>query len=132
MTAAHPPVPQPPAFRFYLDDDVPTGAAVVGEGLGLDIVSAYQVGPTSRPDCDHLATAAAEGRIVVTYNRDDFLRCTHDAFAAGLPHAGILILTRKLPRDPARLAHALARWVANAESTFGPPPLQRYTVDFVP
>ena len=38
---------------------------------------------------------------------------------------------RKLPRDPARVAHALARWAAEAERTYGPPPLQPYTVDFV-
>lgn len=120
-----------PVFRFYLDEDVPKSAAIVGTGLGLDIISAYDVGPTPRPDDEHLAAAAAAGRIVVTYNRDDFLQCTRDAFAAGRPHAGVIILTRKLPRDPARVAHALARWVVEAERTFGGPPLQPYTVDFV-
>jgi hypothetical protein len=124
--------PQPPAYRFYLDEDVPKDAAVVGAGLGLDVVSAYHVGPTPRPDAEHLAAAAAAGRIVVTYNRDDFLQCTRDAFAAGLPHAGVVILTRKLPRDPARVAHALARWAEQATLTYGPPPpLQPYTVDFL-
>lgn len=118
-------------FRFYLDEDVPPNAAVVGRGLGVDVVSAYHEGPVPRPDADHLATAAADGRIVVTYNRDDFLACTRDAFAAGRPHAGVLILTRKLPRDPARVAHALARWAERAVRTFGAPPLQAYTVDFV-
>ena len=131
MTPAEGPAPPPTAFRFYLDEDVPKDAAVVGAGLGLDIVSAYHVGPVPRPDAEHLAAAAAAGRIVVTYNRDDFLQCTRDAFASGRPHAGVLILTRKLPRDAARVAHALARWVERAEHTFGPPPLQPYTVDFL-
>lgn len=131
MTSPADATPAPVGFRFYLDEDVPKGAAVVGVGLGLDIVSAYHVGPTPRADSEHLATAAADGRIVVTYNRNDFIQCTHDAFAAGRPHAGVLILTRKLPRDPARVAHALARWAVRAASTFGPPPLQPYTIDFV-
>ena len=117
----------PPGFRFYLDEDVPPTAA----GLGLDAVSAYHAGPVPRPDAEHLAAAAADGRVVVTYNRDDFLACTRDAFAAGWPHAGVVILTRKLPRDPARVAHALVRWAERAAATYGPPPLQPYPVDFV-
>lgn len=120
-----------PSFRFYLDEDVPLATATVGRGLGLDIVSAYDVGPVPRPDAAHLATAAADGRIVVTYNRNDFIECTRDAFAAGLPHAGVIILTHKLPREAARVAHALARWAASAEERFGTPPLQPYVIDFL-
>lgn len=135
MSAAGEPIasraPGAPCFRFYLDEDVPPDAAKVGLALGLDVVSAYQVGAVPRPDAVHLATAAGDGRIVVTYNRNDFIECTRDAFAAGLPHAGVIILTRKLPRDPARIAHALARWAERAVDTFGPPPLQSYTIDFV-
>ena len=123
--------PDARGFRFYLDEDVPPSAAAVATGLGLDVASAYHVGPVPRPDAEHLAAAAADGRIVVTYNRDDFIACTRDAFAAGWRHSGVLILTRKLPRDPARVAHALARWVAKAEATYGPPPLLAYSIDFV-
>jgi predicted nuclease of predicted toxin-antitoxin system len=117
-------------FRFYLDEDVPAGAAEVARGLGLDVVSAREVGPTPQPDGVHLALAAAQGRIVVSYNRDDFIELTRDAFAAGRPHAGVLILTHKLPRDGARVAHALLRWAAGAAERFGPP-LQPYLVDFL-
>jgi len=130
-TPAAPSTTGGPRFRFYLDEDVPPDAAKIGRGLGLDVVSAYDVGPVPRPDDAHLATAAGDGRIVVTYNRNDFIECTRDAFAAGLAHAGVVILTRKLPRDPARVAHALARWAERAEESFGPPPLQSYTIDFV-
>lgn len=113
------------AHRFYLDEDVPTSAAVVGRGPGLDVVAAREQGPTPRPDPEHLAAAAADGRAVVTYNRDDFITATRDAFAAGKPHAGVLILTRKLPRDPARVAHALLRWSRER------PPLPPYGIDFL-
>lgn len=89
------------------------------------------MGPVPRPDAEHLAVAAADGRIVLTYDRDDLIACTRGAFAAGWPHAGGLILTRKLPRDPARVAHALAPWVTKAEATCGPPPLPPYSIDFV-
>lgn len=113
------------APAFYLDEDVPHSAAKIGRDLGLDVVSAREVGPIPRPDAEHLTAAAAAGRIVVTYNRNDFIALTHDAFAAGKPHTGVLILTRKLPRDGARIAHALVRWAA-ARGT-----LQPYEIDFL-
>jgi hypothetical protein len=102
-----------PNARFYLDADVPHGAAVVGGALGLDIVAARDAQPTlPQDDPVHLMRAAADQRIMVTYNRNDFLMATRDAFQSNAPHAGLLILTRRLPRDPARVAHALERWVA--------------------
>jgi hypothetical protein len=102
-----------PNPRFHLDEDVPHGAAAVGGKLGLDVVAARDAHPTlPQDDPVHLMRAAAEGRIMVTYNRNDFLVATRDAFQTNAPHAGLLILTRKLPRDPARVAHALERWVA--------------------
>ena len=110
---------------------MPRHAAEVGRGLGLDVVSAYEVGVIPQPDHVHLAIAAADGRIVVTYNRDDFIECTRDAFAAGLLHAGVIILTHRLPRNAPRVAHALKRWSVAARQAFGPPPLQSYTIDFI-
>jgi hypothetical protein len=122
--------PTEPA-RFYLDEDVPHSAAAIGAALGLDIVAARDAQPSlPQDDPIHLQTAARDRRVMVTYNRDDFLAATRDAFAAGAPHAGLLILTRKLPRDPARVAHALARW-AEARQADGRWPMQAYEVEFV-
>lgn len=67
---------------------------------------------------------------MVTYNRNDFLAATREAFQTGGPHAGLLILTRKLPRDPARIAHALERWTAERREE-GAWPMQRREVDFL-
>jgi predicted nuclease of predicted toxin-antitoxin system len=96
--------------RFYLDEDLPYTAATVARSLGVDAIAAVEHGPTPRPDGEHLQEAAAQGRIVVTYNRNDFIEETRDAFAAGKPHAGVLILTYRLPRDPWQIARALHRW----------------------
>lgn len=78
----------------------------------------------------HLRTAALDGGIVVTYNRNDFLMATKDAFAANAPHAGLLILTHKLPRDPARIAKALQQWVKTRKENEGWP-MQDFEVDFL-
>lgn len=116
------------SLRFYLDEDVPLAAAQIGRSLGLDIVSAHEVGPTPRPDEVHLALAAAAQRILVTYNRNDFIEATRDAFAAGKAHAGVLILTHKLPREGARVAHALVRWARGSRATEA---LQPYEIRFL-
>jgi predicted nuclease of predicted toxin-antitoxin system len=110
---------------FYLDEGIPYSAARIGRNLGLDVVAASEAGATPRPDREHLATAAADERVLVTYNRNDFIEETRDAFAAGKQHFGVLILTHKLPGDGARIAHALVRWAAER------PPLQPYGIDFL-
>ena len=120
-----------PTPRFYLDEEVPHSCVKVGTVLGLDMVAARDAQPSlPQDDPVHLRTAAQDGRIMVTYNRNDFLVATRDAFAASAPHAGLLILTHRLPRDPARIAHALARCVERREAA-GVWPMQPYEVDFV-
>lgn len=120
-----------PSARFYLDEDVRHGAAAIGVALGLDIVAAKAAQPSlPQDDPIHLQMATSDGRILVTYNRDDFIRATRDAFAKGLPQAGLLILTHKLPRDAARVAHSLGRWVESrkARSCW---PMQSFEIDFL-
>jgi hypothetical protein len=121
----------PDGPRFYLDEDIPYDAAGVGSTLGLDIVAVRDAHESlARDDHVHLRTAARDRRIMVTYNRDDFLKATRDSFALGEPHAGLLILTHKLPRDAVHIAHALARWVERRRAE-GAWPLQEYEVDFL-
>jgi predicted nuclease of predicted toxin-antitoxin system len=122
--------PQADRPRFYLDEDVPYRTAGVAAGLGLDIVAARDVHPTlPQDDPFHLETAARDRRIMVTYNRDDFIVATDAAIRMQGPHVGLLILTRRLPRDPARIAHALERWVRPRERD-GSWPMQSYEIDF--
>lgn len=116
---------EPAAHRFYLDEDVPPAAAKIARGMGLDVVATVEVGTLSRTDPEHLAIAAADRRVVVTYNIRDFLKHTMDFFAAGRPHSGVLGLMPSLPRDGAAVAHALQSWSANR------PPLQPYEVQFL-
>jgi hypothetical protein len=115
----------PPAHRFYLDEGMPSSAAQIARGLGLDVITAGEVGSIPRSDAEHLAAAAAQGRAVVTYNRHDFLKLTADCFAAGKRHAGVLLVVSTVPRLGSVLAHALERWSADRA------PLQAYEVQFL-
>lgn len=115
----------PPDPRFYLDEDLPPLAATIARALGLDVVAAVEKGMRARSDAEHLALAASEGRAVVTYNGRDFRPLTSDFFAAGKPHAGVLIVVPTVPRTGSVLAHALQRWSA------GRAPLQMYEIQFL-
>jgi hypothetical protein len=111
---------------------VPPRAAEVARGLGLDVVSIHVLGRRGWPDNEQLRAAAADGRIFVTYNRNDFLHWTVEFFRTGQPHAGVLILSRSVPRDrPERIAYALQRWVEATTVRLGGVQLPAYHVDFV-
>lgn len=98
-------------LRSLLDEDVNPEAAAAARGLGLDVVSVHEVDRRGRSDFDQLRLAAADGRIFVTRNRDDFITLTVEAFRAGDPHHGVLILAYTQPNtQPSRIAHALASW----------------------
>lgn len=99
--------------RFYLDADLSPRIAQIARGLGLDVVSAHQVGMTEADDPEQLARAAVEGRVLVTGNRDDFLQLTLEAYHDAKPHAGLLIVISGGKHQSSRAAHALARWAAD-------------------
>ena len=97
--------------RFLLDEDLNPTAAEVAQGLGLDAVSVHEIDRLGLSDEEQLRFAAAEGRILLTRNRDDFLALTTEFYRRGAPHRGVLIVTAGLPNNrPERLAHAMARW----------------------
>lgn len=74
----------PRTIRFHLDENCPNAIA---EGLrrrGIDVTTAPETGLISATDEVQAAYALAEGRVIITQDRD-FLRLN----AAGEPHAGI-------------------------------------------
>lgn len=117
-------------MRFLLDEDLPPLVAEVGRALGTDVQSVHEIGRIGLPDPEQLLFAAREGRIFVTRNRNDFLRFTAEFYRMNEPHAGLLIVSRKLPsNEPEKISHALRRWEASRAvypESFGP-----YVVDFL-
>ncbi len=98
-------------MRYLLDEDLHPGFAEVARGLGLDALSVHEVDRRGFSDDDQLRYAAAEGRCLVTRNRDDFIQLTVMYFEANRPHAGVLSVPRSLPnKRPEQMAHALKRW----------------------
>jgi len=107
------------AFRFLLDADISPVVARIARAKGLDVVSVHERGEAGLRDDEQLRRAAAEGRIFVTRNRNDFIRWTIE-FAHKLePHAGVLIVPRSIAAvRPDPLARALVQWSKFASSRF--------------
>ncbi|HXV85334.1 MAG TPA: DUF5615 family PIN-like protein [Gemmatimonadales bacterium] len=100
---------------LYLDADLSPSVADIARGLGPDCVSAHQVDMAGVPDRDQLLHAGRARRVMVTRNRDDFLRLTLEFYHERLPHAGLLIVPGTL-QPASRVAHALQRWALGTVS----------------
>ncbi len=98
-------------MRFLLDEDLSPEIAVIARGLGLDVLSVHELGRTGYDDEAQLTFSAAEARIFVTRNRDDFIALTKLFYATNRSHHGVLLVLRSLPNHRAeKVAHALRRW----------------------
>lgn len=115
-------------MRYLLDEDVNPAVARVARGRGVDARSIHELDRAGLSDRVQLRLAAGDGRVFVTYNRDDFRRLTVEFFHARRPHAGVLVVPRSLRRDrPEEVARALARYEADR----GEAGLAPYTFDFL-
>lgn len=113
-------------MRFLLDEDLNPAIAEIARGLGLDVLSVHEINRRGFVDEEQLRFSAAEERIFLTRNRDDFIQLTLRFFQTGDPHAGLLIVPHSLPNHrPERIAHALKRWHDRAGDP-GP-----YFIDFL-
>jgi len=114
-------------MKYYLDEDLSLDIAVAGRARGLDVVNAHECGARGILDEEQLARAAAEGRCLVTFNRNDFLRVTRQAYDLLRPHCGILLVPPRLRYDQyGAVAEALV-----AHATKFPDGLPPYTIAFL-
>jgi predicted nuclease of predicted toxin-antitoxin system len=93
---------------LYLDENVDVLVAAMLRARGFDVVTTHDRRMASRSDLDQLALAAAEGRAMVTHNRDDFVELHKHYLANGTSHMGIIVTGPRRPREIAeRIAHLL-------------------------
>jgi uncharacterized protein with PIN domain len=102
-------------MQFLLDEDLNPAIAEIARGLGLDVLSVHEIDRRGYLEEEQLRFSAAQQRIFLTRNRDDFLRLTVAFFQTGEAHAGLLIVPYSLPNHRSeRIAHALKRWQEHA------------------
>jgi len=118
-------------LRYLLDEDVNPAVSRAACTPGLDVVSVHEIDRTgiAFPDDAQLRFAATGKRIMITRNRDDFIRLTRGFFQAGEAHCGVLVIPHTMPnRDPGRIARALKRWHDGRPDDPEPEP---YIIDFL-
>jgi predicted nuclease of predicted toxin-antitoxin system len=63
----------------------------------LDVVRVQDVGLGATSDLDVLAWAAAEGRILLTHDRDTLPKFAYDRVRAGQPMPGVFLVSDQMP-----------------------------------
>jgi predicted nuclease of predicted toxin-antitoxin system len=88
-------------LKVLLDEMYPPALAEALRAAGLEASTVAERGLAGRSDPDVLATAAAEGYVLLSENVSDFARIAADRLTAGEHHAGVLIaLSSRFSRRP--------------------------------
>jgi predicted nuclease of predicted toxin-antitoxin system len=85
--------------KFLLDHDVPEDLSYLLERLGHDVTLLRQILPPDASDEVVLQFANEQGCVLLTCNRDDFLKLANKH-----PHRGIVIVIRRRTRAAERAA----------------------------
>lgn len=114
-------------MKYYLDEDISPKVATILKKQQVDVVSTHDVNMIQASDRAQLEYAASVGRVVVTRNRNDFIRLTVQFFNDLRPHFGVLIVPYSIPGDNFRLlAEALKQYASQHPSG-----MESYTIDFL-
>jgi len=114
--------------KLYLDEDISPKVSVILRKKGVDAVSVHEIGMLEASDEEQLSIAAAEGRVMVTQNRDDFITLMVQFFEALKQHKGVIIVPHTIPgQEFSKLAILLVKFCKNY-----PQGLEPYTIEFLP
>ena len=114
-------------MKLYLDEDISPKVSVILRKRGIDAVSAHETGMLEASDEEQLSFAAAEGRVMVTRNRDDFITLTVQFFESLKPHEGLIIVPHTISGSEfSKLATLLAKYCKGY-----PQSLEPYTIEFL-
>jgi predicted nuclease of predicted toxin-antitoxin system len=79
-------------LRYLTDEDITDVVAIGLRSRGVDAISVHEIGRSNQgiPDDEQLLYATEQGRVIVTYNRDDFQIIDARWREEERQHAGIL------------------------------------------
>ncbi|OHB75799.1 MAG: hypothetical protein A2Z34_07150 [Planctomycetes bacterium RBG_16_59_8] len=107
--------------KYLLDEQISPGVAEILARSGIDTIAVARSPYAGFDDRSLLSAAVAEGRLLVTYNIDDFTQLFGDCLKEGRPMAGIVFVdVRTIPtsdiRGLAGSLRTLAEKVARGET----------------
>ena len=114
-------------MKLYLDEDISPKVAEILRKRGIDAVSAHETGMLEASDDEQLSFAAAEGRAMVTRNRDDFITLTVQFFEGLKPHKGLIIVPHTISgAEFSKLPTLLVKYSKNHSGDLEP-----YIIEFL-
>lgn len=96
-------------MRLYLDENLSPQIGQALRRLGLDAISAHDVGMVGAPDQVQLAFATGERRCVVTCDARHFAEHGRRGIREHRPHAGIILCPASFGGEVGAVTRALAR-----------------------
>ena len=117
---------------LYADENFDLPIVAHLRSMGHDVLTAQQAGQANQqiPDAQVLASAAARGRAILTFDRWHFMRLHQRMILGGSSHSGIIVCTKD--DDVAALAlrihqaitalPSLANQLVNIRKPSSPPP----------
>jgi Domain of unknown function (DUF5615) len=89
-------------LRFLTDEDFDgrLTRGLLARVPGLDLIRVQDVGLMHTPDADILQWAAAEGRIVLTHDRNTMTGFASHRIKAGQPMPGLFVVDHQTPLGP--------------------------------
>jgi len=82
-------------LRFYTDEDIYAAVAVDLRKAGFDAVSTVDAGRLGESDESQLHWAAAQGRVLVTFNVRDFAVLHAQWLDQSLHHSGVIVSNQR-------------------------------------
>lgn len=83
-------------IRLYVDEDAMARAVVQGlRARGIDVITVLDAGMSEQDDRAQLEYAAAQGRVLYTFNVGHFYQLHSEYLTQGKSHAGIILVYRQ-------------------------------------
>lgn len=78
-------------ITLYLDEYVPFSFAEALVNRGVNILTTQDAGNKGNSDLDQIIFAGTEGRVLLTYNKIDFIKIHHQWMTDHRTHSGIIV-----------------------------------------
>ena len=78
-------------IMLYIDEDVSDDLAIALRQRGYDAISVAEAGLLEHEDEEQFEFAISQGRTILTFNGDDYIKLAEEWFERGREYAGIVI-----------------------------------------
>jgi len=103
-------------IRLYLDEDSMQRSLVQAlRARGVDVITALDAGLIGREDDEHLDYATRHGRVLCTFNAEDYYRLHCEYLAQGKSHGG-MVLVRQQRYSVGEQMRRILRLIAGASA----------------